>query len=78
MKKTHLNFMFIILIAILTIMFFYSGFNYSVPKNENSAIISPFLYFKLSTITEIIGIGLILSIFFYIVIRKTIKNTTEN
>ena len=78
MKKSRLNLIFLIVILILIILFVYSGLNYYDNIKSNNEMIWIGAKFKMTDKSKLIGIGLLLSVTAYIIIRKRINAKTED
>ena len=77
MKKSKLNLIFLFVILILIILFVYSGLNYYDNAKSNNEMIWIGAKFKMTTISKIIGIGLLLSITAYFIMRKKNVKTED-
>ena len=75
MKKSKLNWIFFFVILTLIILFVYSGLNYYDNAKSSNDMIWIGAKFKMTSISKLIGIGLLLSITVYAIMRN--KNNTK-
>jgi len=78
MKKSRLNWIFLFVILTLIILLIYSGLNYYDNAKSNNAMIWIGAKFKMTSISKLIGVGLLLSITVYLIMRNKNNAKTED
>ena len=76
MKNSKLNWIFLLLIFCLIILFLYSGFKFEETLTKHMKWKSG--RFKMTNISKLIGILLIMCFLTYLIIKNILKDKTDN